>query len=196
MKLEKDKRNKLILRGSFVLLGLYGLYRLGSKFNGGGLFDENDLFGSETADKYGINNKPSPKVIRIANKFVKEFLIPLTDLLGYVPYKSDNSWFRTDQLTFAIYHENPNGQKSSKHNEGGTMDLDSPGNTNNHEITYTILKHNLPFNQMILEEGTITRPGWIHLSWLPGENKRQVGRIKNKVYTTLKETDLRAIYHL
>jgi len=193
---KKDKRNILLLRGAFLGLGLYGLYSLIPKFKGGKYFTKDDLFGSGTANEFDINNRPPAHAIKTANLFIRDFLEPLINILGYVPYKKDNSWYRSDQLTYAIYYDNPNGEKSSKHNEGGTMDMDSPGNVNNHEIAYTILKHDFPFNQLILEEGTIENPGWIHLSWLPGENKRQVGRIKNKVYSTLKEADLREIYGL
>lgn len=44
----------------------------------------------------------------------------------------------------------------------------SKGNT---LLAKTVLVHNIPFDQMILEGGSLEKPNWIHLSWGRGRNE-------------------------
>jgi zinc D-Ala-D-Ala carboxypeptidase len=56
------------------------------------------------------------------------------------------------------------GVPDSQHRAGEAMDIDVDGTgVTNREVFYYIA-NNLPFDQLIWEEGTSTNPGWVHVS--------------------------------
>lgn len=157
-----------------------------------------DLAHSDTANTNGIYNVPDDQVIKNASEFALNFLDPLTEKLGYLVKHSWNSWYRTGELTHFLNTDpqEKGGYKYSDHETGFAVDLDSPGNVNNHEIVYTILKENYPFKQLILERGSWANPQWIHVSQIPGQNNGEILFYNGYSYTTVSRSALESLYGL
>jgi len=153
------------------------------------------LIHSNLATAHMIENTPSPEVIEAAKYFAQNTLDPLTEMLGYTLKQPGNSWFRTGELTNLIYTGSIGGYKKSDHEKGFAMDLDSPGNINNHEIIYTILNSKIPFKQLILEKGSLEVPQWIHLSVDPDNNTGQILYLNaSDEYEAIDRSSLETLY--
>lgn len=153
------------------------------------------LIHSNLANAHMIDNIPSAEVVEAAMYFAQNTLDPLTALLGYNLKQEGNSWFRTGELTNLIYTGSTGGYQYSDHEKGFAMDLDSPGNLNNHEIVYAILDSGIPFKQLILEKGSMEIPQWIHLSAEPGNNGSQILYLDaSDNYIPIDRSDLETLY--
>lgn len=130
-----------------------------------------DVQNSPTANANQIYNVAPAKVRRNAQRFHNDFLVPLIAHIGFRP--NIGSWYRSQELNNFLYEIPPDEpDKYSEHVEGYTADLDHP--TRNADIVRGIIELDLPFNQLILEKGTLTNPQWVHVSSKPSGNAREI----------------------
>jgi hypothetical protein len=142
---------------------------------------------SETAQKQGIANNPDAVSLTAMKRIAERIFEPLRSYLGE-PIRI-NSFFRTPQVNTLI-----GGSTSSQHMKGEAMDIGrfNGSNYNNAELFWFIREY-LEFDQLIWEHGTDTEPGWIHVSFKPLGNRREVlqayksgGITKYKIFNLLK----------
>ncbi len=67
------------------------------------------------------------------------------------------------------------GSKNSQHTKGQAIDMDADvfGVVTNREI-FDFILHNLEFDQLIWEFGNEENPGWVHASYVKGNNRMEV----------------------
>ena len=126
-----------------------------------------ELTKSETALRFDMENTPGP--VEIAN---------LTDLAGKVLQPVRDHFGKGVKVNSGFRHPDVNakvgGSKTSDHCKGQAADIEIPG-VPNAELAEWI-KDNLEFRQLILEFYTpgIPDSGWVHVSFVDGDNKKQV----------------------
>ena len=130
-------------------------------------FSLHELTKSETALRYDMDNTPG--AVEIAN---------LTDLAGKVLQPIRDHYGKGVKVNSGFRHPEVNakvgGSKTSDHCKGQAADIEIPG-VPNAELAEWI-KDNLEFRQLILEFYTpgIPDSGWVHVSFVDGDNKKQV----------------------
>lgn len=130
-------------------------------------FSLHELTKSETALRYDMDNTPG--AVEIAN---------LTDLAGKVLQPIRDHYGKGVKVNSGFRHPEVNakvgGSKTSDHCKGQAADIEIPG-VPNAELAEWI-KDNLEFRQLILEFYTVGIPdsGWVHVSFVDGDNKKQV----------------------
>lgn len=124
---------------------------------------------SQTAISKGIDNTPTSTEIERLRKLCQQILQPARDGLG-VPLRI-SSGFRSEELNRAI-----GGARNSAHRLGYAADV-VPSNGDTRALAKWVVD-NCPFDQVILEYGTLNRPSWIHISADP-RNRKQILRIDN-----------------
>lgn len=130
-------------------------------------FSLHELTKSETALRYDMDNTPG--AVEIAN---------LTDLAGKVLQPIRDHYGKGVKINSGFRHPEVNakvgGSKTSDHCKGQAADIEIPG-VPNAELAEWI-KDNLEFRQLILEFYTpgIPDSGWVHVSFVDGDNKKQV----------------------
>ena len=126
-----------------------------------------ELTKSETALRFDMENTPG--AVEIAN---------LTDLAGKVLQPIRDHYAKGVKVNSGFRHPDVNakvgGSKTSDHCKGQAADIEIPG-VPNAELAEWI-KDNLEFRQLILEFYTpgIPDSGWVHVSFVAGDNKKQV----------------------
>ena len=126
-----------------------------------------ELTKSETALRHDMDNTPG--AVEIAN---------LTDLAGKVLQPVRDHFGKGVKVNSGFRHPEVNakvgGSKTSDHCKGQAADIEIPG-VPNAELAEWI-KDNLEFRQLILEFYTpgIPDSGWVHVSFVAGDNKKQV----------------------
>lgn len=128
-------------------------------------FTLRDLTRSETADRLGIDNTPPPAVVANLRRLVQQILQPAWDALGPLTVTSG---YRSPQLNAAV-----GGVPNSDHLSGHAADV-VPVNVGTRRFAEWVV-NNVPFDQVILEFGTLQNPAWIHASADPS-NRRQIIR--------------------
>ncbi|MGP1387857.1 MAG: D-Ala-D-Ala carboxypeptidase family metallohydrolase [Thainema sp.] len=128
-------------------------------------FTLQDLIRSATADRLGIDNTPSPAVVANLRRLVQQILQPAWDVLGPLTITSG---YRSPQLNAAV-----GGVPNSDHLSGYAADV-VPVNGGTRRFAEWVVD-NVPFDQVILEFGTLQSPAWIHVSADP-DNRRQIIR--------------------
>ena len=84
-----------------------------------------------------------------------------------------SSGYRSKALNEAI-----GGSKTSQHSKGEAIDIDMDyRNGPENEDIFHYIRENLPFDQLIWEFGTDSRPDWVHVSYKKGGPQR--GQILN-----------------
>lgn len=78
-----------------------------------------------------------------------------------------NSFFRSPKVNKAV-----GGANTSQHTKGEAIDISAIGFSNKHLFLY--IKNSLDFDQLIYEFGTDNEPNWIHVSYKPIGNRKQV----------------------
>lgn len=133
-------------------------------------YDLSRLTHSDTATRLNIKEQwePPRAVIDNLTQLAKNILQPLNNALGcdyYIP-----SAYRCARVNKLV-----GGASSSQHLLGQASDniLTIKGVNKNLWMAQTVLNAHLPFDQMILEGGTILKPRWIHLSY-SNRNRRQI----------------------
>jgi len=119
-----------------------------------------ELTKSQTAERKGISNDPSPDHLEHLRLLCERVLQPVRDHFNHVV--SVSSGYRSPQLSAAI-----GSSSDSQHCQGMAADFEIYG-TPNAEVSDWI-KENLMFDQMILEFWNPDEPnsGWVHVAYNP-----------------------------
>ena len=139
-------------------------------------FQLSELVKSQTAERKGLSNNPSPTHIDNLKALCVNVLQPIRSHFDSPVIIS--SGYRSAELCIEI-----GSSIHSQHTEGKAADLEVVGVDNKELATW--IKNNLEFDQMILEFYRDGEPdsGWIHVSWNGSENRNQTLRalkIENK----------------
>jgi zinc D-Ala-D-Ala carboxypeptidase len=126
-----------------------------------------ELTRSQTATRKGIDNTPDAEQLDNLTALCECVLQPVRNYFGMVVRIS--SGLRVPELNSAI-----GGSTTSDHCKGMAADMEVPG-VDNLALAEWVVK-NLNFRQVILEFYTpgIPDSGWVHVSYNPGDNKKQV----------------------
>jgi zinc D-Ala-D-Ala carboxypeptidase len=127
-------------------------------------FQLSELVKSQTAERKGISNNPSPDHIDNLKSLCLNVLQPIRSHFDEPVIIS--SGYRSAELCIAI-----GSKPTSQHSEGKAADIEIV-NVDNRELAMWI-KNNLEFDQLILEFYKEGEPnsGWVHVSY-NGENNR------------------------
>ena len=130
-------------------------------------FSLSELTRSQTATRKGIVNQPDDEQLASLVALCENVLQPIRDHFGTSVRIS--SGLRVPELNAAI-----GGSTTSDHTRGCAADIEVPP-VDNLELARWIEGSGLAFRQLILEyyDGT-PDSGWIHVSYNPEDNKRQV----------------------
>ena len=132
-------------------------------------FTIEELYASNKADKYGINNKPNVQQVINLVYLAAYVLEPLRVAMGE-PIKI-SSGFRCRELNAKV-----GGVYNSQHVKGQAADLNIEGDLKKGKKWFAYIKDHLPFDQLIWEHdknGTY----WVHVSFVHpdfGKNRHQV----------------------
>ena len=121
---------------------------------------------SETAEKLGIKNIPSKAEFQSMQLVAQTVFEPVRNYIGK-PIKV-TSFYRSLALNKAI-----GGSKSSQHVLGQAIDMVHSDGFTNLEI-FQLIRHRGIFDQLIWEFGTDYEPAWVHVSYRPTGNRKQV----------------------
>jgi zinc D-Ala-D-Ala carboxypeptidase len=122
---------------------------------------------SETALRHDMDNTPGEQEIAALKLLAEKVLQPVRDHFG--KGVKVNSGFRHPEVNAKV-----GGSKTSDHCRGQAADIEIPGIPNAELAEW--IKDNLEFRQLILEFYTpgIPDSGWVHVSYVAEDNKKQV----------------------
>jgi len=125
-----------------------------------------ELTKSQTAERKGINNTPSPTHQENLQLLCANVLQPVRDHFSRVVTIS--SGYRSPELCTAI-----GSKTTSQHARGEAADFEIFGISNKELADY--IHFNLNYDQLILEYWKESDPnsGWVHCSYTDGNNRRQ-----------------------
>ena len=125
-----------------------------------------ELTKSQTAERKGIDNTPSPEHKRNLKSLCTAILQPVRDHFNHVV--SISSGYRSPALCEAI-----GSKTTSQHAVGQAADFEIYGLSNGELATW--IKENLNYDQLILEFWTPESPnnGWIHCSFNSEGNRKE-----------------------
>ena len=125
-----------------------------------------DLTKSQTAERKGIDNTPSPEHQENLKSLCEMILQPVRDHFSRVV--SVSSGYRSEALCLAI-----GSKTTSQHAKGEAADFEIFGVSNKELADY--IHENLEYDQLILEYWKKSDPnsGWVHCSYTNGNNRRQ-----------------------
>jgi uncharacterized protein YcbK (DUF882 family) len=126
-----------------------------------------EMIKSETALRHDMDNTPGEAEIANLKALAENVLQPVRDHFG--KGVKVNSGFRHPEVNAKV-----GGSKTSDHCQGQAADIEIPG-VPNADLAQWIVD-NLDFRQVILEFYTPGVPdsGWVHVSYVAGDNKKQV----------------------
>lgn len=126
-----------------------------------------EMIKSETALRQGLDNTPGEVELENLRKLAENVLQPIRDAYGRGV--KVNSGFRHPDVNAAV-----GGSRTSDHCKGQAADIEIPGVANADLAQW--ISENLEFRQLILEFYTpgIPDSGWVHVSYVEGDNKKQV----------------------
>jgi len=122
---------------------------------------------SETALRHDMDNTPGEQEIAALKLLCEKVLQPVRDHYG--KGVKVNSGFRHPEVNAKV-----GGSKTSDHCRGQAADIEIPGVANAELAEW--IRDNLEFRQLILEFYTpgIPDSGWVHVSYVAEDNKKQV----------------------
>ena len=132
-------------------------------------FTIEELYASDTAQRLGINNKPSTQQMINLVYLCAYVLEPLRKAMGE-PIKI-GSGYRCPQLNRAV-----GGVANSQHMKGQAADLCIDGDIQKGRKWFEYIRKNLPFDQLIWEHNA-KGSYWVHVSFVYpdfGKNRKQV----------------------
>ena len=129
-------------------------------------FSLHELTKSETALRMGFDNTPGEKEIAALKLLAEKVLQPIRN--HFAKGVKVNSGYRSPESNAAV-----KGSRTSDHCLGRAADIEIPG-VPNAELAQWIMD-NLDYTQLILEFYTpgIPDSGWVHVSYDPGNLKKQ-----------------------
>jgi zinc D-Ala-D-Ala carboxypeptidase len=130
-------------------------------------FTLEEMTKSETALRHDLENTPNEQEISAMKLLAEKVLQPVRDHFG--KGVKVNSGFRNQDVNQKV-----GGSRNSDHTRGQACDIEIPGIPNVELAEW--IKDNLEYNQLILEFYTPGVPdsGWVHVSYIPEDNKKQV----------------------
>ena len=133
-----------------------------------------ELTKSQTAERKGIDNTPSPTHRHNLKLLCTAILQPIRDYFNRVV--SVSSGYRSEALCLAI-----GSKTTSQHAKGQAADFEIYGLSNQELANW--IRENLDYDQLILEYWTPESPnnGWIHCSYnAEGNRKEYLRAYKNE----------------
>lgn len=126
-----------------------------------------EMIKSETALRKELDNTPGDEEIANLTALAVNVLQPVRD--AFDKGVKVNSGFRHPEVNAAV-----GGSRTSDHCKGQAADIEIPGVANADLAQWIV--DNLEFRQVILEFYTpgIPDSGWVHVSYVEGDNKKQV----------------------
>ena len=109
-----------------------------------------------TVTTTGIDNSPTPTVIKALKSLDDNILIPITNEFGTMLI---TSCYRNKAVNLAI-----GGSTTSQHQFGEAVDFVAVGGGKELNEVFTWIADNLTFGQLIWEKGDDDNPQWIHVS--------------------------------
>lgn len=107
------------------------------------------------------------QVERNLTYLIEKLLDPIRAKIGK-PMKV-TSGYRPNRLNTAV-----KGAKNSNHLYGYAADvITGNGGSDNLKIVYALLELGIPFDECIIERGTLQKPQWIHLAVKPSGNRKR-----------------------
>ena len=130
-------------------------------------FTLSEMTKSDTALRLDMDNTPNAVQMENLKTLCEKILQPVRDHFG--KGVKVNSGFRHPQVNAAV-----GGSKTSDHCKGMAADIEIPGVANGDLAQWIV--DNLEFRQVILEFYTpgVSDSGWVHVSFNPEDNKKQV----------------------
>ena len=125
---------------------------------------------SNKAKQLGISNTPNERELKAMKLLAEAVFEPLRKWYGK-PIQV-TSFFRSAKINKAIGGVQ-RGNTVSQHTKGEAMDIDT---VSDNRKLFDYIKDNLPFDQLIWENGDDNVPGWIHVSYSETRNRKQVLR--------------------
>jgi zinc D-Ala-D-Ala carboxypeptidase len=131
-------------------------------------FSLEELTKSETALRFDLNNEANDEQLANLVALCENVLQPVRDHFG--KGVKVNSGLRTPEVNAKV-----GGSKTSDHCKGMAADIEIPG-VANADLAQFILDSGMDFRQVILEfySPGIPDSGWVHVSYNPADNKKQV----------------------
>ena len=129
---------------------------------------------SNKAKQLGISNTPNEKELRAMKLLAEKVFEPLRKWYGKSIQVT--SFFRSAKINKAIGGVQ-RGNTVSQHARGEAVDIDT---TSDNRKLFDYIKDNLPFDQLIWENGDDNIPAWIHVSYSETRNRKQVLRAVRK----------------
>ena len=131
-----------------------------------------ELTKSQTAERKGIENKPTAEHIENMVALCENILQPVRDQYGSFIVSSG---YRCPELCIAI-----GSSKDSQHAQGQAAAFEVAG-VSNYKLASWI-EENLEFDQLILECFTGGNTGWIHCSYVPDGRRETLTYDKQNGY--------------
>ena len=131
-----------------------------------------ELTKSQTAERRGIENKPTAEHIENMVALCENILQPVRDQYGSFIVSSG---YRCPELCIAI-----GSSKDSQHAKGQAADFEVAGGSNYKLASW--IEENLEFDQLILECFTGGNTGWIHCSYVPDGRRETLTYDKQNGY--------------
>lgn len=125
-------------------------------------FTLQELTKSNTAIAKKLDNTPDEQVIKNLNTLVDNVLDPLRKLYGKPIIVT--SGYRSPEVNRSV-----NGATSSQHALGEAVDI-SVGSKEENKKLFSLIKDNLPFDQLINEHDY----SWVHVSYREGRLRKQI----------------------
>jgi zinc D-Ala-D-Ala carboxypeptidase len=124
---------------------------------------------SATGEAKKIDNSPTAEHLVSMKLLAEKVFEPVREWYGK-PIKI-NSFYRSKALNLAI----PGSSLTSQHSKGEAMDIDTAADN---KKLFDYIKDNLTFDQLIWEFGTAENPDWVHVSYKPTGNRKQILKAK------------------
>ena len=131
---------------------------------------------SAVAEKYKIDNTPTPAHIENLKRLCVNCLQPVRDKYGK-PIIVNNG-YRTEELNLAMRKEGYKVSDTTQHVVGEAADIRDADKTKNKALFDAFFNFGV-FDQLIWECGTDQYPDWIHVSYRKSNNRKEVLRLNS-----------------